>query len=122
MTCRNCGSGRTRQELITTGKHYGKEVCVDCGGWVRWLPKPKNQNTRRKTSKYTPEKLGVDCCEMCRRTRPQLANNQTLEVHHKDHDYENDIPTNLIVLCTFCHKHVHMTALYLNFHYQEIPS
>jgi len=117
MECRRCTSTTAETVIMSTGKHYAKEVCTECGDFVKWVKKPYNEGRRTKGSKYSPSKLGVSCCELCRREKSMLANNQTLEVHHKDHDPENDVPKNLMVLCTFCHKQVHAYSLYLNDHY-----
>lgn len=114
MECRNCGSIDHKEEILDTGKHYAKLVCTVCNRWVAWVPKPKNKDVRRKSSKYTAERLGYDYCQICRRKRITLMNGQALEVHHIDHVWTNDTKENILVLCTFCHKQVHSYAHYLS--------
>ena len=39
-------------------------------------------------------------CEICGSTR-------SIDVHHKDHDFHNNSPENLMVLCRSCHMKIH---------------
>ena len=105
--------------------HYGKEVCPDCGGWLRWLSKPKNE-TKRANSRFTPESLNIDYCEFCLRPKEMLGIYETLEVHHKI-PIElggEDTESNVTVYCTYCHKTCHQrhTYLYNHFKPKEIGS
>ena len=98
-------------------KHYGKNTCPLCSrSW--WQGKPEVVK-RRKTSKYTIEDLGIECCELCRRPKDMLGDNQTLEIHHKHllEDGGLDERDNLLVLCTPCHKDVHWKKTYFHDHY-----
>ncbi len=37
----SCGHGTTNVEVMPPGsQHYGKEMCSDCGKFVRWVPAP----------------------------------------------------------------------------------
>lgn len=40
MICPKCQSENTREIIMETGPHYAKLVCVDCGRWIKWVPKP----------------------------------------------------------------------------------
>lgn len=40
MVCQRCGSKETRIELCTTGPHYGKVLCSDCGRFIKFAPRP----------------------------------------------------------------------------------
>jgi 5-methylcytosine-specific restriction endonuclease McrA len=99
-------------------KHYGKYTCPCCDKFIKWVGKPEHEGHRRKTSKFSLEDLGVDCCEFCRRPRAMLGHNQALEIHHKDHSAENDVRENLLVLCTPCHKQAHFLKTYFYDHYK----
>ena len=99
--------------------HYGKEVCPNCEGWLRWISKPENQSKRAPT-KYTAESLEITACEFCLRSREMLGKNETLDVHHKmpiDLGGE-DVETNILVLCTYCHKTAHQRHIYLYEHFK----
>jgi hypothetical protein len=43
--CEHCS---TRIELCPPGYvHYAKEICTDCDGVLRWIPKPETLHARR---------------------------------------------------------------------------
>jgi 5-methylcytosine-specific restriction endonuclease McrA len=119
MECPSCKVVFDEPLFILTPelKHYAKNECPHCGRNLGWVKKPENVGKRTRTSKYTIESLGKDCCELCRRTKPMLGRNQTLEIHHKDCNAENDVPENLLVLCTPCHKQTHFNKTYFFDHY-----
>lgn len=99
--------------------HHAKEVCPDCGGFLRWLSKPKNEN-KRLPSKFTPESLGISWCEFCLRQPEMLGIHEVLEIHHKM-PIElggEDVKTNILVLCTYCHKTAHQRHIYLYKHFK----
>lgn len=39
-----CLHAKTEQVRLSTGVHWGKEMCLDCGRFVRWIPAPKSDN------------------------------------------------------------------------------
>ena len=39
-------------------------------------------------------------CELC-------GSMKSIDVHHKDHDYKNNTPENIMVLCRSCHMKIH---------------
>ena len=85
----------------------------------RKLGMPQNEKARGKSSKFTPESLEIDYCEFCLRPREMLGINETLEVHHKMpiNLGGEDVQTNILVLCTYCHKTAHQRHIYLYKHY-----
>lgn len=118
MICKRCGEEITPYVVIMDrGPNYAKEICPSCESWIKWLPKPENEKRRRNGSKYTPESLEIYCCELCRRRRDQLGKRGTLHIHHKDGNYKNDVPDNLLVLCTSCHELVHLHKKSVNGEY-----
>lgn len=40
-----------RGEIIqmTSGAHFAKLVCWDCGYFIKWLPKPENKSKNRRS-------------------------------------------------------------------------
>ena len=114
MDCTSCGETFDNLffELTPESVHYAKETCPICGKFFRWVSKPEHEGKLRKTSKYTIESLGKNCCELCRRPKQMLGKDQTLEIHHKDWDHKNDIPENLLVVCTPCHKQIGLNYTY----------
>lgn len=105
-------------------KHYAKTVCPICKRQIDWLPKPENEGQRTKASKYTPEKIGIEYCELCGRTREKIGNNESLEIHHKIPINEGgkDIRENVLVLCTPCHRMAHFLRTYLHHHLDNFYS
>ena len=112
--CSRCDSDTSH--IVTpreSGPHYAQAMCRICGT-KHWASKPKNKN-KRKSNKYTPEDLGLCYCLMCLRDRSDLINSETLESHHIiqiSHGGE-DVPENIWILCTPCHKLVHHNRTYL---------
>ncbi|GAG11108.1 unnamed protein product, partial [marine sediment metagenome] len=84
LECKNCEKEVEAEinEMPKDSLHYGKAVCPDCGRFLQWIKKPENEGKRTK-SKYTPEKLGVEYCEICGRDRNRLGYRETLDIHHK---------------------------------------
>lgn len=122
MECRFCHEYFDEPvfELMPQSVHHGKNLCPHCLKCLKIVSKPENEEKRTKTSKYSIADLGKDCCELCRRTKQMLGRNQTLELHHKDCNYKNDVVENLLVLCTQCHKQVHFNKTYLFDHYKPL--
>jgi hypothetical protein len=113
--CRRCECDRWHNvELTESGPHYGRLKCSDCDMTLHWIPKPKNEGKRKK-NKYTPTSLGLNYCQMCFRDRGNLINSETLEVHHIQEicDSGLDTPENIWVVCTYCHKLIHNTRIYI---------
>jgi 5-methylcytosine-specific restriction endonuclease McrA len=100
--------------------HYGKAICPYCGRFVKWIAKPENTELRRK-SKFSPEKLGKEYCELCLRPREYLGKAGQLDIHHiiEIHNGGQDEEDNVWVLCSHCHSLVHHTRTYLNNHLRE---
>ena len=49
-------------------------------------------------------------CKICGCS--QLENNRQLDVHHKDYNKQNNLLTNLISLCTICHRKTNWNRKY----------
>jgi hypothetical protein len=101
--------------------HEAEVRCGSCGGFIRWLKKEKNEG-KRPRNRYTPESLGVDFCQMCRRTRNRLGKNEVLIPHHIIEIQEGgpDLPENIWVVCTPCHLSIHHQRTYLNDHFNHL--
>ena len=122
MECPRCSADLdSNTEFIETPelKHYGKEVCGGCGAWLRWVAKPENLGTRTRTSKFSVKHFPAEVCEIYRRPRSMLGNNESLEIHHRDINPENDTMENLLLLCTCCHRQVHHNHVYLYLRYRR---
>ena len=119
--CARCGvEAPTRAVKIDHGPHYAKEVCAECGSFIAWLKKPKN-NGKRPANKHAPESLGIDQCQLCGREWLMLGDREVLEVHHvvAIQDGGEDTPGNIWVLCTDCHRTVHHRRTYLRDHHRS---
>jgi len=101
---------------VSEGPHYAKFVCPNCHRFLGWCPKPKQ--AKKKHTKFKASKLDIDYCELCGRKSTQLGKHETLEVHHKMPLEEGglDEESNILVLCTACHRLAHWVRLYLNKH------
>jgi 5-methylcytosine-specific restriction endonuclease McrA len=42
-------------------------------------------------------------CVICRASGPQVGGTASLEVHHRDRNWRNNEPWNLITVCDACH-------------------
>lgn len=120
MICKRCGKDVEPYSIIGPfGQNYGKQICPLCDCFFKWIKKPENEKKRTKGSKHTPESLGIEYCELCRRKRSQLGRYETLHIHHKDCTaLANDVPENIIVVCSGCHSTIHhnitLTKTYLD--------
>ena len=117
--CVSCG-----QELavvkVDHSKHYAQYQCInpDCGRkgkYAGWVPKPKDDSTRRKSNKKLLKKCDESFrgfCHLCMRSSSVLGRlkpSLQLEVHHvvEVQDGGTDDKSNLWVLCSECHELVH---------------
>lgn len=115
--CPSCNSTRNR---ITPGPHPGghgdKLECADCGRYLRWLPKPENERTRRPAGERSiPKRMGVERCDICGRHRDELPKGQTLVGHHCDEYQDGGRVTEggrWSVVCTACHALIHWIRTY----------
>ncbi len=105
------------ETVLTSGPHYSKQQCPQCGRFLAFGKKPENEGKRGK-NKHTPESLGISHCQMCGREKGRLGSRGVLEAHHIDeiHDGGSDTPENIWVVCTSCHKLIHHQRTYLNQH------
>ena len=124
---RYCNSCKNHVETIITplenGPHHAKETCSLCGRFVAFTQKPKNKD-KRKPNKYKPEDLGLNYCQICLRPLNRLGSRGILEVHHvvEIGCGGKDIPENISVVCTCCHKWIHHQRTYLNIHLKDMYS
>lgn len=114
--CKYCGSVDIQIIPRPDTPHAGEYRCIECGKHNGWAKKEKNVGKRGKSSNHSPESLNILVCECCRRSFKRLGDNETLTIHHKDRNPENDSPQNILVLCTFCHVLTHQIEVYFNDH------
>lgn len=122
--CERCQRDvETVLEILSQGNHYAKLNCAECGKYLAFAKKPENKGKRGK-NKYSPKDLGVDCCQMCLRHGSRLGRRGALEVHHvvEINAGGEDLPSNLWVVCTACHKLIHHQRVYLNSHLKGMYS
>ena len=120
MSSWKCDCGSTQINFIITPEfvHYGKEECLSCGKFIRWIQNPEKAKYRSSTTKC---KIKYDFCKICLRTKKELGCNETLEAHHIIELTEggDDIPENIMVVCTACHKFINWIRLYFNRHFKK---
>lgn len=114
--CDRCNSEEI-QKTNFNEIHGNWYVCGKCG-YRCWGGRLKNKVKNEKRPAWPSARdLGVEYCQICRRTRDMLGYSQTLETHHLDGDPTNNDKSNLIVVCTHHHKWIHHEITYLNEHY-----
>jgi 5-methylcytosine-specific restriction endonuclease McrA len=127
MKCVNCGCEEVQQIETPNLIHYAKEVCKQCGRWIRWIHNPENEGSRTQTSKYSIEQIlrfhkkENNICFFCLRTQEQLGVKETFT---RDHIEEldkggKDELENLQILCSPCHKLKNWTRTYINWHFKN---
>lgn len=70
----------------------------------------KDVNGRRKRgSRWSSKRVGVDYCQLCCRARSELFEDEFLETHHviEIQDGGKDIPSNTWIVCSSCHHQIH---------------
>jgi len=120
--CRKCGKKVEPVTKNITNKMHGfKLFCPFCDSVVGWggLNKSIIKNGQReKSSRWNAHRLNIYECQICRRKKEHLGERETLEVHHVlpvQHGGE-DVPGNIWVVCTSCHKLIHHQQTYHNDH------
>jgi 5-methylcytosine-specific restriction endonuclease McrA len=123
--CKKCGL----VEPVTYGEvsdvHGYKLHCPHCGMYVGWGGKTqaiKNGNGERvRSSQWTAKRLNADHCEMCQRRKDFLGKGERLEIHHvlEISQGGEDVPENIWILCTACHRIVHHQRTYLYEHQKK---
>ncbi|MEI6225755.1 MAG: HNH endonuclease [Deltaproteobacteria bacterium] len=114
--CPKCGSEDFRPAPDKERGCY----CNWCGAFW-WQPKPENEKAKRPSKhRELAKKYGQGFCELCMRPEQSLPGPQVLEGHHvvEYEDGGTDERTNVWVICTPCHIHVHHLRTYLG-HYQS---
>ena len=121
--CKHCG---IQVEPVTFGEindmHGYKLRCPHCKRVVGWGGKRqvvKTENGERtRSSQWSAKRLNKDFCEMCQRPKDFLGHGERLEVHHVTEIDQGgeDVPENIWVLCTPCHRLVHHQRTYLHQH------
>ena len=87
--------------------------CAGCGNVQLVLKqgKPKCKNGKKQYHKSPPSNWAYrkhvrDKCERCGFVPEAMCQ---LDVHHIDHNHDNNDPNNLRTLCANCHRLVHFT-------------
>ena len=78
-----------------------------------WLNAPGDiKSPRSYMKKWLIEKNG-NCCHICGWAKQHpISENIPIEMHHKDGNWKNNIPDNLIILCPNCHSLTHNFRFY----------
>ena len=122
LPCKQCDK---KVEPVSNGDvnptHGYKLFCPECNTFIGWGGKAhpvKNGNgERERSSQWSAKRLGFNYCQTCLRKKEHLGIGR-LEVHHVTpiEDDGKDLPGNIQILCTSCHREVHHRRTYLNDH------
>jgi len=126
FTPKHCNKCDTQVEPMTHSEindvHGYKLRCPICNTFVGWGGKKKavkgEHGERVRSSQWTANRLKQESCEMCQRPKNFLGHGERLEVHHVSEVEQGgeDVPENIWVLCTPCHRLVHHQRTYLYQH------
>jgi hypothetical protein len=113
-TCRHCGPTETWiRHRSDAGPQTMELCCKTCNAYIKWVPKEKNKEKLLKRPKYpSPEKMGIDYCEMCLMPKKYLLPYETLETHHRNGDPTNNDISNYLVICSNCHSIINHQRTY----------
>lgn len=105
IRCKTCDVNTWHKNIVRAiGPHYGESICCVCNNRTSFLKKPNNLK-----STIPIKVFGDNFCQTCLRNKAELPTYETLETHHiieRQHGGSED-PSNLIVLCKYCHTAVH---------------
>ena len=126
--CKRCGwEGQPVTKGAPNEIHGHRLVCPDCGAFLAWGGKVKQikdkSGLRQVSTQWTSKRLGIDECQLCRRSRELVeACNDSLEAHHLRPISEGgaDEPYNILIVCTPCHKQIHHNQTYHNRHLESL--
>lgn len=123
IECSQCGYKGKPDKSGKVDKLHGYALrCPMCNKFWGWGGRKKllrNESGNRVLSSiWTAKRLGIDFCQCCLRKNTHMGDTEQLEVHHvvQVSDGGQDIPANIWVVCTSCHKEIHHRRVYMNAH------
>ena len=115
IICRRCHSENVTPEYRSERDQIGIK-CHNCNAYT-WQPKEGSKN-RESKNKHLVKAKCIDYCEWCLRKKDNLIHPDELIGHHiieyKDGGLGKDDLSNVLVLCTSCHRLCHWCRTYLN--------
>lgn len=113
QTCPSCGKHIIprcdRGKLSKSdGYLFRCPICQNKIGYGGFTSCMNEAGERKKSTKFTTHKLGIHYCQLCGIRREELETGQ-LECHHlvPIRDGGLDIRTNVLVVCSVCHRAIH---------------
>lgn len=118
--CKKCGHiGQPMDSGEVNEIHGHKLLCPHCGSFVAWggreKPIKSTDGERAFSTQWTPKRLGVEECQLCRREKSFVeSGGEKLESHHlrSIKDGGEDKPYNILIVCTPCHRVIHHNQTY----------
>jgi len=106
-----CCGAELISEMTPHSVHYGRYICSNCGSFQGNIPSPKNENKRKKVSRYSLEEISEFYsheeifCFFCGRNKKELGVSLVFEREHIVEIQEGgkDELRNLFIYCTSCH-------------------
>jgi hypothetical protein len=122
MVCHKCKSSEFIKVWHEHRQQYAR-ICKICNTQKGTYPKENDKYKRPKNHTELVKKKGIEFCELCLRKKDELPPPKTLEGHHivEYQDGGTDDVSNIMVVCTPCHKYIHHQRTYLG-HYNNKPT
>ena len=121
--CPHCHNQVKPVALGKTNPDHGYALnCPACDKFIGWGGKNKkiinDEGKRVESSIWSPKRLCIDYCQICLRPEKFLGKTGKLETHHllPISLGGEDIPKNILIACTSCHKEIHHRQTYINDH------
>lgn len=105
--CLGCGKRMSRKiykGVLESNKGFSRRKYCDqkCMA-AHWMSKPKTGTSYTASHVIARKEKAVGSCEICGKLN-------AMDVHHKDKNYQNNSPENLMRICRGCHNKQHRTA------------
>ena len=105
--CLGCGERMSRKlykGVLESNKGFSRRKYCDQKCMAEhWISQPKTGTSKGFCHAIARREVAAGCCEICGKPNAR-------DVHHKDGNYQNNNPDNLMRICRSCHNKQHRTA------------
>lgn len=105
--CLACGKRMSRKRykgVLESNKGFSRRKYCDQKCMAEhWISQPKTGTSYSAGHAIARAEVAAGCCEICGKPN-------AMDVHHKDGNYQNNSPDNLMRICRSCHNKQHRVA------------